>query len=239
MLPPLGTVPEKTVRVALRFPVSEQAWALLELLAPPSTIAVIDKIALGYLQVILSQWEDAADLRVGELFHIVSMISVPKNREALAADLIAKNMRLRQFPSDEYTWSDLKIIIKHLDMHSALYGAVYPERAGWDRQNMLLADISDRLHWLQWAQTKDGRKGRNRPKPIPRPGYVEEQRKGAKVAAAPLSEIKAKLAKRYADNAALAAPKTLTAALGRRLPVSNPPPADRASAIAAAFHGRR
>lgn len=41
---------------------------------------------------------------------------------------------------------------------------------------MLLAAIADALAWLQWAKTKDGRKNRNRPDPIERPG-VEPKRK--------------------------------------------------------------
>lgn len=54
---------------------------------------------------------------------------------------------------------------------------MYPERAGWDTQAVLLGQTVDALHWLQWAKTKDGQKGRNRPssvlpfrKPARRPG---------------------------------------------------------------------
>jgi Family of unknown function (DUF5361) len=67
---------------------------------------------------------------------------------------------------------------------------LFPDEAGWTRTDMLLASAVDALHWLQWVKTKDGAKNRNRPKPIPRPGYIEKPRKGAKPKPTPLSKIK-------------------------------------------------
>lgn len=37
---------------------------------------------------------------------------------------------------------------------------------GLDLDTILLARISDSLTWLQWAQTKDAQKGKNKPKSI-------------------------------------------------------------------------
>lgn len=39
--------------------------------------------------------------------------------------------------------------------------------------NHLLATQVDMLAWLRWAKTEDGSKGRNRPKPLPRPGMPD------------------------------------------------------------------
>jgi len=241
-LPMLDTVPEATVKAALKAPEAEREWVLLELLAPPSSLDVIDRMTVDYLRLVIKDWEVASDISITDLIRVVRIIGVPKQREAMASDLIGKGIRLRDFPSDRCNWSDLMLIIRNLDVHSALYIQTYPDRAHWDRTNMLLASIDDRLHWLQWAKTANGRKGRNRPKPIPRPGYMTEQREGAKVKAAPLSEVRSKFAKRYATaaNAAIDPKKTLTAGLGRRLPVQQPPKAvDRITQIANAFHGRR
>lgn len=33
-------------------------------------------------------------------------------------------------------------------------------------ETLLLASMADRLAWLQWAKTEDGKKNRNRPKPV-------------------------------------------------------------------------
>lgn len=49
---------------------------------------------------------------------------------------------------------------------------MYPEKAGWTLTNQLLAMIADVLHWLQWAKTPDGVRGRNHPELIPRPGVT-------------------------------------------------------------------
>ncbi|OBF29834.1 hypothetical protein A5720_11955 [Mycolicibacterium conceptionense] len=68
------------------------------------------------------------------------------------------------------------MIVEHSSVESHLYRALHPDHAGWTRTNMLLAAIADALAWLQWAKTKDGRKNRNRPDPIERPG-VEPKRK--------------------------------------------------------------
>lgn len=218
-LPLLDMVPEQTLRTAMRVPGGQRLWELLDLIADEDTLNVIDSIAMGYLGKILEQWEVQSNIRVGEAFQLITILNIPAKREALSADLIKAGMRLRNFPSPEHTWTDLKIFIRYLDVHSALYGLVYPDRAGWDKQNMLLANIADSLTWLQWAKTKDGSKGRNRPKPIPRPGVKQNQPKGAQVRPAPLSQVKARFAKRYADNHNAAQQKKLTAGLGRRLPV--------------------
>jgi hypothetical protein len=77
---------------------------------------------------------------------------------------------------------------------SALFAAMFPDRAGWDKTNMLLAEIVDTLHWLQWAKTKAGQHNRDRPPPVPRPGTVKKARPGLKPKPAPLSVVKARLA---------------------------------------------
>lgn len=45
--------------------------------------------------------------------------------------------------------------------------------ATWSLNEYLLADVVDTLRWLQWAKTEDGSRGRNRPRPVPRPGIEE------------------------------------------------------------------
>lgn len=39
----------------------------------------------------------------------------------------------------------------------------------------MAALVADRLGWLVWAKTKDASKGRNAPKPIPRPSNQHNQ----------------------------------------------------------------
>ncbi len=58
---------------------------------------------------------------------------------------------------------------------------MHPDEAGWTLTNLLLATIADALHWLQWVKTPDGKRNRNRPKPIERPGVSSTKRTHPKV----------------------------------------------------------
>lgn len=49
------------------------------------------------------------------------------------------------------------------------FSAIEPEFL-WTQEDYLLANIANSLNLLVWAQTKDGQKNRNRPKPIEPPG---------------------------------------------------------------------
>lgn len=57
---------------------------------------------------------------------------------------------------------------------SALQRAVLSNDSDWTTTNQLLALIADHLAIANWFQTKDGEKGKNRPKQIPRPGVKGE-----------------------------------------------------------------
>ncbi|WP_052372591.1 DUF5361 domain-containing protein [Nocardia otitidiscaviarum] len=59
----------------------------------------------------------------------------------------------------------------------------------WGLKEMLLADMVDSLRWLVWAKTKDAQKGRNRPKPVPRPGVAKPERIGEKASIADMNEF--------------------------------------------------
>lgn len=48
----------------------------------------------------------------------------------------------------------------------------------WGLPEQLAAAAVDALHLLFWAKTKDGQKGRNRPRQIPRPGVKGPERIG-------------------------------------------------------------
>ena len=58
---------------------------------------------------------------------------------------------------------------------SALYRALLGDDSDWNTTNQLLAMVADHLAVANWFQTKDGQKGKNRPKQIPRPGVKDEE----------------------------------------------------------------
>lgn len=84
--------------------------------------------------------------------------------------MIERGLRLRDLGSDRFRWSDLRAIVTHLPVESALIRVKEPERSRWGISEYLLAIIADSLRWLVWAKTPDAKRKRNRPKPIPRPG---------------------------------------------------------------------
>jgi len=61
-----------------------------------------------------------------------------------------------------------------LPQESRVMQRIDPENA-WGWQEYLLADLVNRVRWLQWAQTPDGAKNRNHPNPIMAPRRHVEQ----------------------------------------------------------------
>lgn len=58
---------------------------------------------------------------------------------------------------------------------SALHRSITGEDSDWVTTNQLLAMVCDHLAVANWMQTRDGEKGKNRPKQIPRPGVKDEE----------------------------------------------------------------
>lgn len=110
------------------------------------------------------------------------------------ADLIPHGLRVRDLGNGRFTWGDLLALIQHRPRGSALSRALDP-RAEWSVTDYLLANAADALAWLVWAKTKDGSKNRNRPKPIPRPGSVEDNGRMTDVQSMDVDELKAFLAR--------------------------------------------
>lgn len=103
--------------------------------------------------------------------------------DALEADLLNSpgNLRLRDCPSDRFTWRDLLVFVRYASPDSHLYAAMHPDYAGWTKQTMLLALIGDELRWLHWAKTTAAHEGGMPPDPIPRPGHSPlPRRQGSK-----------------------------------------------------------
>lgn len=54
----------------------------------------------------------------------------------------------------------------------------HPQAPFWGLQEQLLAELVDSAAWLIWSKTDNGKKNRNRPKPIPRPGVPDTNQMG-------------------------------------------------------------
>lgn len=100
---------------------------------------------------------------------------IEEHREAVAYDLLKLGLRLRNFPSPSLTYGDMAVIVRQSSQDSAIARSVDPEQSAWTLSDQLLALVGDYLAWIAWSKTADGEKGRNRPKPIPRPGVEPDE----------------------------------------------------------------
>jgi hypothetical protein len=107
--------------------------------------------------------------------------------------LIDKGLRLRDLGTPHFEWCDLKAIISTAGPDTHLFRELYPDEWQWDLHAHMLADLIDLTHLLVWFKTKDGAKGRNRPKPYPRPGVEDEGSRTVKGTARPLDEVRSRL----------------------------------------------
>lgn len=133
----------------------------------------------------------------GGILGLVDVLESPESRSTIESDLIDKGMRLRDFlneDDDRHTWRDLLVILTHSKPGTAYYNHMVGDASPWGLAEQLLAQIVDNQNIQIWFKTKDGEKGRNRPKPIPRPGVDPDQ---------DVKRIGGKTKKKAADMAAL------------------------------------
>ena len=92
--------------------------------------------------------------------------------------MIRLGLRLRDAGKPDFNLRDLWIIVSNPVPEGPLYKAVLGDAwTGWSNSDWLLAELVDTVHWLQWAQTKDGQQGRNWPSPVPRPVINKQKKK--------------------------------------------------------------
>ncbi|WP_280438926.1 DUF5361 domain-containing protein [Nocardia cyriacigeorgica] len=84
----------------------------------------------------------------------------------------------------------MRAIVECVGPQSALARAQRPNEWQWGLNELLLAAAVDALHLLVWSKTKDAQRGgRNRPKPIPRPGVAGPERIGDAMPIEQLNEL--------------------------------------------------
>jgi hypothetical protein len=216
-LPPLELISLAVIKAAQAADPQERFWVLIESIADTDTIDILDQLPGTEIEKLYTPWEAEAEVTLGELFNIATILGNAGHRESLEADLIDKGLRLRHCPSADFTWHDLKVIIQHLSVTSNLFRSMHPDHAGWTLEAMLLADQVDSLHWLQWSKTKDGIKGRNKPKRVPRPGITQPtDRKQMPGKAVPLSVLKKRMAETHGAEAPAIRNKKLKQLFGGR-----------------------
>jgi len=81
-----------------------------------------------------------------------------------------------------YTLNIDKMGLEYSIVHAADLAVMLPQNSrvmckidpanAWGWQEHMLADLVNRVRWLQWAKTTDGAKNRNHPKPIEPPKRV-------------------------------------------------------------------
>ena len=96
-------------------------------------------------------------------------------------ELLSRDYRLRWLndpATHAFNWRDLHVILLSLPPDSALAVSLDGQDAvTWSTTNQLLAACADALNYLQWTKTEASQKsGAQPPKPIPRPGVVDENK---------------------------------------------------------------
>lgn len=127
---------------------------------------------------------------------------VEEHEEAVEFDLIALGLRLRELGGPRLTLRDLWIIVRRNGRTpgTEIYGSEFGiEENRWGLTEHLLAHVFDALQTQVWMKTKDGQKGRNPPKPFPRPGVEDKNSKSYGSGALPIEELDAFLAGEFRD----------------------------------------
>ena len=110
-----------------------------------------------------------------------------EHRGPLAADMVRYYSIPLSRVRERVTLWEFAAMAAHLPRGSSVWRAVNGEaRAEWGLNEQLLAVMANALHWLQWAQTKDGERGRNRPVPILPPWEEDEAREVQRFGAEPV-----------------------------------------------------
>lgn len=104
---------------------------------------------------------------------------IDNHRDDLENELISRGVRLRWLGSPLLSWRDVYIIATHAKPGSPLARALDPSLA-WTQTDYWLQSIEYSLRWLVWAKTKDGQKGRKKPKPVTPPEGKTNKRKPGK-----------------------------------------------------------
>lgn len=79
-------------------------------------------------------------------------------------------LALSDLATGRMTWRRLRVLVNGLPSTSNLAREVHGDDVAWSTGDHLLALQFDALQIANWQRSKDGSTGRNRPKPMPRPG---------------------------------------------------------------------
>lgn len=93
-----------------------------------------------------------------------------------------------------FSWHDAYLLAVNAQPGGPLATAIDP-RAAWTRADYWLQSIEYSLRWLVWAKTKDGQKGRRRPKPVAAPKAPRKRAPDPKLAAMTTDELDAFLSR--------------------------------------------
>lgn len=101
---------------------------------------------------------------------IAGLLTLPAEQwQAIEADLLRCGKTRSQLGTPDLPWSAVVAMVRHTSRGDALHREVHGDLARFAEVEYMLADVIDALNTLVWFKTKDGQKGRNRPKPYPRP----------------------------------------------------------------------
>lgn len=116
----------------------------------------------------------------GKLLSLAQLID--ERGEAIEFDLLKHGYRLRWLDDPtgrDFNWRDLWVLVRNFGPETATHVAVNGrEESEWTLANHLLAMIAENTSLAIWMKTADAQKKppKNRPKPIYRPGVVDDSK---------------------------------------------------------------
>lgn len=95
----------------------------------------------------------------GGIGRVLDLIDDEGSRRALESDLMRVGLRLRFFGCGNplYSWADLVAFIENLPLDSALVRHLRGDDRDWGLAEDLLAALVDRVGYIHYALTNDGR----------------------------------------------------------------------------------
>lgn len=94
---------------------------------------------------------------------------IDSHGDELEYELIKAGVRLRWLGCPLLSWHDIYLIAANSEPGTPL-AKVLDKRMAWKPIDFWMRSIEYSLRWLVWAKTKDGQKGRRKPKPVQPPG---------------------------------------------------------------------
>ena len=130
---------------------------------------------------------------------------IDNHGDELEYELLKVGVRLRWLGRSLLSWNDIYLIVANSEPGTPLAKAL-DKRMVWKPIDFWMRSIEYSLRWLVWAKTKDGQKGRRKPKPMQPPGTSHDSNRRDVVRKSELVGMDKRSLRDYLNQPRIAAP---------------------------------